>query len=508
MSSTVVAGPGACFDVRNPGTGQVVGTYPVHDETHVKAAVERARTASAWWREIGYRERRRRLDAFRGVLAHGADELAAVMNREMGKPLGDARLEIAVVLEHLAWAGRHASKVLGKQGTRTGLLNANLGATIEYRPLGVIGVIGPWNYPVFIPMGSIVYALAAGNTIVFKPSEYTPGVGAWLVDAFAQVVPEQPVMQLVTGDGSTGAALSRAGVDKVAFTGSTATAKRVMAACSESLTPIVAECGGKDALLVDRDADLDAAADAAAWGGLANAGQSCTGIERIYVHEAVYDDFSRLLAQQVDALRAGADDGAPIGPITMPSQVDIIERHVTDALATGGRVVAGRFNINGQVVQPVLLADVPEDSASVREETFGPTLTMRKVRDMDEAIALANASRYALAAAVFSKRNGRDIADQLRSGMVAVNSVFTFGLVASVPFGGVGDSGFGRIHGADGLREFCYAHAVVSQRFKPPLALMTFARTPKADRRLARLIRLVHGTQRFPAPRPVRKDKS
>lgn len=495
MSTAVVSEEVARFDVRSPRTGEVVGTYPVHGRSDVRAVVERARAASAWWQEIGYRERRRKLDAFRGVMARGAGELARIMNREMGKPLGDAQLEIAVVLEHLAWAGKNAAKVLGKQRTATGVLNANLGATIEYRPLGVIGVIGPWNYPVFTPMGSIVYALAAGNTIVFKPSEYTPGVGAWLVDAFAQVVPEQPVMQLVTGDGSTGAALCHAGVDKLAFTGSTATAKRVMAACAESLTPIVAECGGKDALLVDRDADLAAAADAAAWGGLANAGQSCTGIERIYVHEAVHDEFVRLLAHRVDTVRAGVDPDAAIGPITMSSQVAIIDRHINDALARGGRVVAGRVDIDGQVVQPVLLVDVPEDSAAVREETFGPTLTLRKVRDMDEAISLANASQYALAASVFSKRNGIELADRIRSGMVAVNSVFTFGVVASVPFGGVGDSGFGRIHGADGLREFCYAHAVVNQRFKPPLALMTFERTTKADRRLGLLIRFLHGSK-------------
>lgn len=481
------------FDVRDPGSGTVIGSYPTHGDPEVRSAVARARSASGWWQGLGYAERRRRLDLFRGVIARRIDELAAVVHDEMGKPHGDAYLEIALVLDHLAWAGKHAPKVLGKQRVATGALNAYLGATVEYRALGVIGVIGPWNYPVFTPMGSIVYAIAAGNTVVFKPSEFTPGVGTWLVDAFAQVVPEHPVMQLVTGGGTTGAALCRADVDKIAFTGSTATAKRVMAVCAESLTPVVAECGGKDALLVDEDADLRAAADAAAWGGLANAGQSCTGVERIYVHERVYDEFSALLATRVSALRAGVDPEAQIGPITMPSQVDIIDRHVHDALARGGRVLAGTVGRSGQVVQPVLLVDVPEDCTAVREETFGPTLTMRKVRDMDEAIRLANASRYALAGSVFSRKNGAALADRLRSGMVAVNSVFTFGLVPAVPFGGTGDSGFGRIHGADGLREFCYAHAVVRQKFRPPLALMTFSRTPRTEKHLGKVIALVHG---------------
>ena len=492
VQDTIAPAP-TTFDVRNPGTGDVVGTYPVHDEDHVAAAVERARLASEWWQGIGYAERRKRLDAFRGVIARRINQLAGVISEEMGKPHGDAYLEVALVLDHLAWAGKNASKVLGKQRAKAGVLNAHLGATVEYRPLGVVGVVGPWNYPVFTPMGSIVYALAAGNTIVFKPSEFTPGVGAWLVDAFNQVVPEHPVMQLITGDGSTGAALCRAGVDKIAFTGSTATAKRVMATCAETLTPVVAECGGKDALIVDADADLDAAADAAAWGGVANAGQSCIGVERIYVHEKVYDEFAAMLADRVFDLRAGADAGAPVGPITMPSQVEIIDRHVADALSSGGRVLAGGGNTDGHIVQPTLLVDVPETSSAVTEETFGPTLVLRPVKDMDEAVALTNASRYHLAASVFSKKNGRAIADRIRSGMVSVNSVFSFAVVPSVPFGGVGDSGFGRIHGEDGLREFCYAHSVVRQKFKPPLPLMTFTRTPKVEERLGKIIALIHG---------------
>ncbi|RNL62337.1 aldehyde dehydrogenase family protein [Nocardioides marmoriginsengisoli] len=481
------------LEVRNPGTRGVVGSYPVHGEAEVGAAVDRARVAAAWWDGIGFRERRKRLDEFRGVIARRIDELARLVSDEMGKPHGDAYLEIALVLDHLAWAGRNAPKTLGRRRTGTGALNANLGSTLEYRPLGVVGVIGPWNYPVFTPMGSIVYALAAGNAIVFKPSEYTPGVGAWLVDAFSRIVPEQPVFQLVTGDGATGAALCRAGVDKVAFTGSTATAKRVMAVCAETLTPLVAECGGKDALLVDADADLEAAADAAAWGGIANAGQSCIGVERIYAHAAVYDVFERLLIDRVSGLRAGTDPDALVGPITMPSQVDVIESHLADALAQGGRVLAGGGETVGHVVQPVLLTDVPETSAAMREETFGPTLVLRKVRDMDEAVELTNASRYHLAASVFSKRDGERIAARIRSGMVAVNSVFSFAAVASAPFGGVGESGFGRIHGEDGLREFCYAHAVVRQRFKPPLPLMTFRRTTTSEQRLARIVALVHG---------------
>ncbi len=484
------------FDVCNPGTREVVGTWPVHSAAEVEAAVARARVAGAWWSELGHAERRRRLDALRGLIARRMHQLAGVVHDEMGKPHSDAYLEVALVLDHLAWAGRHAPRVLRRRRVATGPVNVHLGATVEYKPLGVIGVIGPWNYPVFTPLGSIVYALAAGNAVVFKPSEFAPGVGAWLVDAFSQVVPEHPVLQLVTGDAATGAALCRSGVDKIAFTGSTATAKKVMAACAETLTPIVAECGGKDALIVDEDADLAAAVTSALWGGVANAGQTCIGVERVVVHEAVYDEFVALLSEQMRGLRAGADAQAPVGPITMPSQVEVITRHIEAAIADGGRILVGGSSPDGQVVQPALLVDVPDSSIANVEETFGPTLVVRKVADMDEAVRVANNSRYHLAASVFSKRRGQEIADRIRSGMVAVNSVLSFALVPSLPFGGVGDSGFGRIHGDDGLREFCYAHSVARQRFRSPLQLMTFARTAATEDKLATLIGLLHGGKR------------
>ncbi len=196
-------------------------------------------------------------------------------------------------------------------------------------------MIGPWNYPIFTPLGSLSFALAAGNTVVYKPSEYTPGVGVWLAQTLSEVVPEHPVLQVVTGDGSTGAALCRSGVDKIGFTGSTATGKQVMTACAETLTPVLMECGGKDALIVDADGDLDAAADAAVWGGFSNAGQTCLGVERVYVHEKVFDAFVDRVVTRARAIRAGSGGNAQIGPITMPTHIDVIRRHIDDAIGRG-----------------------------------------------------------------------------------------------------------------------------------------------------------------------------
>jgi acyl-CoA reductase-like NAD-dependent aldehyde dehydrogenase len=377
---------------------------------------------------------------------------------------------------------------------------ANSAASVEYQALGVIGVIGPWNYPVFTPMGSIAYALAAGNAVVFKPSEYTPAIGRWLVDAWTVAVPDgKDVFGLVTGHGDTGAALCRSGVDKIAFTGSAATGRKVMAACAEGLVPVLMECGGKDALLVDADADLDAAADAALWCGMSNGGQTCIGTERVYVADAAYDRFVDILSAKAAALSPGSGAGASWGPPTMPSQVDIIRRHVTDALARGGRaVVGGPSSVDVSGVGPTILVDVPEDADAVREETFGPTLTVTRVRDIEEGLALANDSDYGLGGAIFTKsrRRGIELARRMRSGMTSVNSIITFAMVPGLPFGGVGESGFGRIHGPDGLREFTRAKAVTSQRFALPVNLTSFGRPAKATEVAAKLIGLVHGRSR------------
>ncbi|MCW2784342.1 MAG: Aldehyde dehydrogenase [Marmoricola sp.] len=481
------------FDSLDPRTGAVVATHPIHDEADVRVAVARAREAATWWSGLTYAERADRLGAWKSLVTQRLDELAGVMSAETGKPHGDALLEAALAIDHLAWASGHAKKVLKRHKVPSGLVMANQKATVEFRPLGVIGVIGPWNYPVFTPMGSIAYALSAGNAVVFKPSEYTPGIGLWLAKTFTEAV-GKPVFQVVTGLGETGSALCRSGVDKLAFTGSTATGKKVMAACAESLTPVLIEAGGKDALIVDEDADLDAAADGAVWGACGNAGQTCAGVERVYVHEKVYDEFLVKIVEKAKGLQASDDEGSQIGPITMPSQVDIIRRHIDDAIAKGGRaILGGPEAVGDRFVQPTILVDVPADSTAWTEETFGPTMTVAKVASMDEAVARTNDSRYALGSAVFSKSRGMQIAERLRVGMTSINGVITFAGVPSLPFGGIGDSGFGRIHGPEGLKEFTYAHAITKQRMKPLLALTTFDRTEKAEQQLGKMMKMLHG---------------
>lgn len=481
----------AVIESRNPATGEVIGTVPVHSEEEVRARVERARNAAAQWGALSFAERRAALDDFRRALAARADDLADLIHRENGKPRIDGLMEVFLALTHLAHASSRAEKVLAPQRVSAGIL-ANFRAAIHYLPVGVVGVIGPWNYPLFTPMGSISSALAAGNGVVFKPSELTPLVGMELAAIAASTLGHPDLVQVVTGYGPTGAALARAGVDKLSFTGSTATGRKVMAAAAETLTPVLMELGGKDPMIVAADADVDEAAQAAVFGSLTNAGQTCISIERVYVAAPIYDRFVGRVVELARAVRPGQE----IGPMTRPEQVDLVREQVCDAVARGARaLVGGPDAVDGSFVSPTVLVDVTDDMRVMREETFGPVLPIVRVADADEAVRRANASPYGLGSAVFGKQGVRALASRLRAGMTAINSVLAFAGVPSLPFGGVGESGFGRIHGDDGLREFVRVHSVAEARFGLPRGfdLMGFGLPEGTYERMRMIIDQLYG---------------
>ncbi|MET9211488.1 MULTISPECIES: aldehyde dehydrogenase family protein [unclassified Nocardia] len=483
----------------DPATGEPIGEYPIDTPEQVQRVVGRARVAAEFWAGQPFSARRTALLRWASYLTGHAEEFTALIQRENGKPVDDAFLELTLALGHIDWAARHGERALASRRERPGLLMANFAATVEWRPLGVVGVIGPWNYPVYTPTGSIAYALIAGNTVVFKPSEYTTGVGNYFAAAFALANPELPqgILETVNGYGATGAALVTAGVDKVAFTGSTATGKKIMAAAADSLTPVLLECGGKDAAIVAGDADVAAAARDIAWGAFANSGQTCVGVERVYVVKSVRDQFVSELRKNLDGVRAGSDPGADYGPMTMPGQIEVVRRHIEDALRDGGTaVVGGPDSVRAPFIDPVVLLDVDEQSSAVQEETFGPTLTVRSVADVDEAVALANGTRFGLASTVYSKRHGVEIARRLRAGATSINAVLAFGAISSLPFGGVGESGIGRIHGQEGLREFARPHSLARQRFAiPGMALLTFERTAATMAIVRRAVRTLYGNK-------------
>jgi len=251
----------ATFEKSDPKTGEVIASYKNFSADEVFAQVNLAQAASTRWQEFGFVARKRTLLKWASYITNNQKEIAQLIATECGKPLSDASLEVSIAIDHISWAAKNAEVIMRKQDRPAGLLMFNMKAQVQRSPLGTVGVIGPWNYPIFTPMGSIAYALAAGNTVVFKPSEFTPGVGIWLADSFAQVAPFENIFTTVTGLPDTGKALTQSKVNKISFTGSTKTAKKVAESCAQSMIPVVLECGGKDPVIVAKDADIKLAAE-------------------------------------------------------------------------------------------------------------------------------------------------------------------------------------------------------------------------------------------------------
>lgn len=476
----------------NPATGDLLGSVPIYSPAEVDAAVARARVAAETWSTRSFAARNEELDAFRHALANAADTIADILHRENGKPELEALTEVMMSLGHLKHAVSRAEAAMAPKKVSAGLL-ANFRATISYAPLGVVAVIGPWNYPLNTPMGSIAYALAAGNAVVWKPSELTPLVALEIEKIAKQTFALPDLLQVVTGAGATGAALAKSAVDKISFTGSAATGKRVMLAAAERLTPVLMELGGKDPMIVSDDADLEKAAEAAVYGGLTNAGQACISVERVYVAEAVHDRFVDEVVKQVRELKVGGDDG-DLGAMTSEAQVKIVKDHLDDAVAKGAKVLTGGPNaIAGSYIQPTVLTGVTHQMKVMTEETFGPVIPIQKVKSVDEAVRLANDTRYGLGSSVFAGKSARSIAAKLRAGMTSINSVMAFAGIYGLPFGGVGESGFGRIHGDEGIREFTRVKSTAEQAFALPINMMSFKQPKNAAKNLRGMIKQLYG---------------
>ena len=476
----------------NPATRDLIGSVPIHGPAEVEAAVARARVAAERWGALSFEARREELTAFRKAIASCADDLTDLLHRENGKPELEALTEVMMALSHIQHAAACAEAAMAPRRVSAGVL-ANFRATISYHPLGVVAVIGPWNYPLFTPMGSIAYALAAGNAVVWKPSELTPLIAVKVAEIAQRSFALPDLLQVVTGAGPTGAALARAAVDKIAFTGSPATGRRVMLAAAERLTPVLLELGGKDPMIVAEDADLEKAAEACVYGALTNAGQACISVERVYVAEPVHDRFVDEVVRQVRALKVGGDD-VDLGAMTSSAQVAIVKDHLEDAVAKGAKVLTGGPDaISGSYIQPTVLTGVDHRMKVMSDETFGPVIPIQRVGSLDEAVRLANDTRYGLGSSVFAGKRARELAARLRAGMTAINSVMSYAGIPSLPFGGVGDSGFGRIHGDEGIREFTRIKSTAEQVVALPVNFLSFRQPRSAPARLRQMIKQLYG---------------
>ena len=479
------------IEVHNPATGEVIANVPVDSPEAVAATVKRVRANQPEWEAMGIEARYHWLGKLRDWLLDNQGRVLDTMQRETGKVRADAENEPTYLADLINFYGARAAKYIGEESVRphTPLL-ASKKLRVQYRPHPVAGIISPWNFPLILSLGDAVPALQAGCAVVIKPSEFTPLGIAEVIEAWKHEIGGPDVFDCVQGIGETGGALVDE-VDFIQFTGSDRTGRKVMARAAETLTPVSLELGGKDPMIVLADADLDRAANAAAWGGMMNSGQICMSVERIYVEEPAYDAFVNKLTAEVGKLRQGGDDGE-IGAMTSPRQIDIVEDHVDDALGSGARALTGGKRVPGpgDYFEPTVLVDVDHSMKVMRDETFGPVVGVMKVRDADEAVRLANDTRYGLSGAVFGERDhAEQVARRVECGAINVNDVLVNYFATDVPMGGWKQSGIGSRHGEPGIKKYCRSESLVITRFGGKREPGWFPYTKSRRRLIAPLVR-------------------
>ncbi len=484
------------LEVFNPATREKIADVPITPPEEVSAAVSRARQAFQIWRQFSVAQRARYLYAARDWIVDHQDEVIETICSETGKPRTEALVaEVLYCCDLLGFYAKNSERYL-KDELRSPHLLKTKRVFVVYQPLGVVGVISPWNYPFTLTLGDVVPALMAGNAVILKPSEYTPLSGLLVERLFREVGLPENVLQTLCGYGDTGAALVDH-CDGIAFTGSVATGKKVAERAAQRLIPVLLELGGKDPMIVLKDADLERAANACVWGALSNAGQMCMSVERVYVEAPVYDEFVRRVVEKVKGLRQGSErrfGEVDIGPLTMPKQLETVERHVRDAVEKGAQILIGGKRKDGLFYEPTVLVNVDHSMQIMREETFGPVIPIMKVHSAEEALQLANDSIYGLAASVFTKDTalGVKLARRIEAGNVCVNDCITNFAILEAPYGGVKQSGLGRRHGEWGLRQFTWPQTVVVDRFGLKRELFWYPYNERVARWISRAIRFLY----------------
>jgi acyl-CoA reductase-like NAD-dependent aldehyde dehydrogenase len=497
-----VNGSAGGIPVQNPATGEIIRTVPQVSPDALKEMVSRAREAQPAWEAAGYDERAKVLRRAQKWVVDNSDRITKTIVSETGKAWEDAQVaEVTYAAVAFGFWAKHAPEYLAEEKIRPStpfVLGRKL--VVRYRPVGLVGIIGPWNYPLTNSFGDAIPALAAGNAVILKPSEITPLTSLLMEECMRECGLPEGIYQVAPGYGETGAALIDE-ADMIMFTGSTATGKKVMARAAETLTPVSLELGGKDPMIVLADADIERATNAAVHYSMQNGGQTCISVERVYVEEPIYDEFVAKVAEKVRGLRQGVPAGpgsVDVGAVTFPKQLDIVRSHVDAAREAGAKILTGGHgrSEHGQYFEPTVMTGVDHSMSALREETFGPTLPIMKVASVEEAVRLANDSPFGLAASVWTRdpAKGEQVARQIEAGAVCVNDAQINYMALEMPMGGWKTSGLGFRHGAGGIRKYTRQQALLITRFAPlkkELHMMPYkASTTKM---LGRLVKVLYG---------------
>lgn len=476
----------------NPSNGEYMWDVPVMSEVQIEEEIAKTKNAQASWALKSLKERAKLLTVFRKKLVRRMDEFIDIISLETGKTRMDAAIEIFMTSNHLKYLCTKGIKYLKTERRSVGLFKIKK-AYVNYLPYGIVGIISPWNYPFILTAVPLFNALICGNGVVLKPSEFTFKTAEKLRDLAAECGIDWNLITLVSGDRTSGEAIVNSpNISMICFTGSTSAGKNVAKNCAEQLKPCILELGGKDPMIVLRDSDLERASNAAVWGSLHNCGQTCIAVERIYVEEEIYDRFVEMVAKAVGKLRFA--DHADVGFMVSSGQVKKVQEQMKDAVSKGARLICGgKADISkGYMHEPTILVDLDHTMAIMNEETFGPVIAIMKVKDENEALEYANRSIYGLGAYIFSKnvRKARELAAKVNSGSVCINDVDVNYVISSLPFGGFGQSGMGKVQGPEGIRSYVRQQGVTIDKLKLKKELWWYPYNEKTYKLLRNFIKI------------------